>query len=278
MKIAMISDLHTDINEEYPVVELTAARAKELKADVLLVAGDISEDPDRTVREMRRLAEILPDTAVRYVPGNHDMWNKHCPERSTEEIYRMYSGDILCLSGQVSSATDREKNMKVRFTGDIGWYDYSLASPDHRREELDSMTAGGRTWQDKLFNQWTGDNDAACRDQLSRIESQLSACGEGPVIAVTHMLPIREFCVPESQDGWGFFNAYLGTEKLHELFRKYPVAAAVCGHVHYRKVLQKDGILYICPCLGYHTEWPLCGLADNEPATHVADAMQLLEL
>ena len=42
--------------------------------------------------------------------------------------------------------------------------------------------------------------------------------------------------------------------------------------------LEKDGILWICPCLGYHSEWPLYGLKDNEAKTHIADALQMLDL
>ncbi|MFQ9754348.1 MAG: hypothetical protein ACLRYU_12165 [Coprococcus sp.] len=34
---------------------------------------------------------------------------------------------------------------------------------------------------------------------------------------------------------------------------------------------------HICPCLGYHTEWPLYHLADDRAQTHIRDALYILE-
>ena len=59
---------------------------------------------------------------------------------------------------------------------------------------------------------------------------------------------------------------------------KYPVRFAVCGHVHYRMQVIRDGIRHICPCLGYESEWPLYHLADEDIRTHVADAMQFIDV
>ncbi len=47
----------------------------------------------------------------------------------------------------------------------------------------------------------------------------------------------------------------MGSRKLGELYTRYPVEVAVCGHVHYRKTLEKEGITWLCRCLNYHTEW-----------------------
>jgi Icc-related predicted phosphoesterase len=114
---------------------------------------------------------------------------------------------------------------------------------------------------------------------LKQLEKQLKDCGSLPVLAVTHMLPVKDFCVPEKPDGikWGFFNAFLGSTALEELYKKYPVRYAVCGHVHYRSTVERDGIRHICPCLGYHTEWPLYHLADERAQTHIRDALYILE-
>lgn len=277
MRIGLISDLHIDINEAFPVLELTAEEAGKQSVDVLVIAGDISETQDRTIKAIDRL-QSLCSFPVYYVPGNHDMWNKNCPERTTEEIDRIYREDPHCLSGR--HIVLEKDGRKLALTGDAGWYDYTMASPEYTEEQLNAMTMDGRTWQDKLFNQWTADNRRQMKRCLGQLEKQLEACGDLPILAVTHMLPVTDFCVPETPGGlkWGFFNAFLGSTAIESLYTKYPVRYAVCGHVHYRSQVQRDGILQICPCLGYYTEWPLYQLGDNSAAAHIKNALYVLDV
>ncbi|MGN0203565.1 MAG: metallophosphoesterase [Coprococcus sp.] len=280
MRIGLISDLHIDINKNYPILEMTAEAADAKEADVLVIAGDISETPEVTLSAMEQLRRLC-SCPVYYVPGNHDMWNKNCPGMKTEDIYRAYREDNCCLSGK--KVVLEKDGVRLALTGDIGWYDYSMASSEYTREQLERMSIGARTWQDKLFNQWTDNNELQMSVSLEKLEKQLMACGDLPVLAVTHMLPVRDFCVPESQKDWGFFNAFLGSTALEELYQHYPVRYAVCGHVHYRSQVKRNGILYICPCLGYHSEWPLYELANTngdagaDARRHVRDALYILE-
>ena len=99
MRVGLISDLHIDINKDYPIVELTAETAAEQMTDVSVIAGDISETQNQTLQAIERL-QSLCEFPVYYVPGNHDMWNKNCPECTTEEIDRIYREDLRCLSGK----------------------------------------------------------------------------------------------------------------------------------------------------------------------------------
>ncbi len=277
MKIALISDLHTDINEEHPVLETVARRAEETGAGALIIAGDICETPRESIAQMHELDRLFGGV-VRYVPGNHDMWNKHCPDMDADEIFALFAGDPLCLC-HVGAGDILPEGPAL--AGDIGWYDYSFAGPAYDRTQLDEMSTGGRTWQDKLFNNWTADNQAAMQTSLGRLKAQLDAAAEKtpdrPVLAVTHMLPVPDFLVPADQGNWDYFNAFLGGSSIEALYRKYPVRYAVCGHVHYRMKTVRDGIVHICPCLGYHQEWPLYKLKDNDVETHVADAMQVID-
>ena len=173
--------------------------------------------------------QSLCEFPVYYVPGNHDMWNKNCPECTTEEIDRIYREDLRCLSGK--PVILEKDGRQLALVGDVGWYDYSMASPEYSRDVLDGMMMDGRTWQDKLYNQWTEDNQKQMFRCLKQLEKQL----------------------------------------------KYPVRYAVCGHVHYRSTVERDGIRHICPCFGYHTEWPLYHLADERAQTHIRDALYILE-
>ena len=278
MKIAFISDLHTDINAAYPVLETVAEQAKALEAEALVIAGDICETPTEVIRQMHALDHMFPGI-LRYVPGNHDLWNKHCPEREITGIFEDYKKDPLCLCHEGEGFLGKDKPVLV---GDVGWYDYSFASAAFGKDQLDGMSISGRTWQDKLFNAWTRDNKMAMAESLERLKRQLEAAqkaSEDPkIIAVTHMLPVKDFLVPEDLGSWGFFNAFLGSSAIEDLYMKYPVSFAVCGHVHYRMQVIRDNIRHICPCLGYESEWPLYRLADEDISTQVADAMQLIDV
>lgn len=275
MKLALIADLHLDINKEYPVREILAAILKEKEADGLIVAGDISEDSGMTMREAEKL-EREADCPVWYVPGNHDMWSTDFARRSTDQIYADYAADPRCL---VDKRVDLHgDNGPVCLVGDIGWYDYSFASNLYSADELEQMSHGGRTWQDKLKNQWTADNRGRMQLMVDKLEKKLRSCGERPVIAVTHMLPVDDFCVPEEREGWDYFNAFLGGSSLGRLYERFHVTHAVCGHVHFRKKVRRHGITYHCPCLGYHTEWERFFHHGDDAAWQIGETLQWIEV
>ena len=169
MRVGLISDLHIDINKDYPIVELTAETAAEQMTDVLVIAGDISETQNQTLQAIERL-QSLCEFPVYYVPGNHDMWNKNCPECTTEAIDRIYREDLRCLSGK--PVILEKDGRQLALVGDVGWYDYSMASPEYSRDVLDGMMMDGRTWQDKLYNQWTEDNQKQMFRCLKQLEKQ----------------------------------------------------------------------------------------------------------
>jgi hypothetical protein len=117
------------------------------------------------------------------------------------------------------------------------------------------MNYSNRRWQDLLKNEWTKNNVYFCNFFLERLKRQLQECKTQTKIIVTHMVPIEEFTVKDNAEIWNYFNAFLGTKKLHALYQTYNVTHAICGHVHYRKQCSKDGINYYCPCLNYASEW-----------------------
>ncbi|KAH0793655.1 putative phosphoesterase [Histomonas meleagridis] len=202
----------------------------------------------------KRLEEMM-NVPVYYVPGNHDLWCRNFEKEhtSTDDIYQKFVTDQRCLCG--NPILLQGKTSTYALIGDVGWFDYSFGNPEFTKTDFDAMTYQKRRWQDSILNQWTKDNPGKCSEMLTRIESFLQKYASYPQIVVTHMLPIREFCVPEIRESWRYFNAFLGSEQFGELYKKYPVKYAVCGHVHYRKVVKKDDITYICPCLNYANQW-----------------------
>lgn len=255
MRIACISDLHIDINADYPVLDELCKIVSENKTDILLVAGDICESCELVSKAAEKL-EKDSGAKVLYVPGNHDMWAKNT-DKDSDELYEYYREDPRCLTTGKSYEFE-VSGKKYVILGDIGWYDYSFASKIYSDEELDKMSLDGRTWQDKNFNVWTRDNKGKCEEMLKNIEKDIHNFEKSGynIIYMTHMLPIKDFDVPETYKGWGFFNAFLGTVKLGDIFEAHEaVKFSISGHVHFRKTAEHGHVKYLLPCLNYHTEW-----------------------
>lgn len=267
MRAVFLSDLHVDINRSQPVVRDLSAFLREKNADLAVLAGDISEDQEETLRTVEGL-EQAAGVQVLYVPGNHDLWGSE-PEEA-ERRYARYCEDPRCLCGRDAVFGD------LAFLGDVGWYDYSFGSGRYTRQEFDRMELAGRVWQDSLRNAWTRDNPGRSQWMLDRLEARMQANAGKRLVMVTHMLPVRDFTVPPERGNWSYFNAFLGSRKLGELYRGYPVAAAVCGHVHYRRSFDRDGIHWMCRCLNYQSEWQAeQGAACREQLAHAAEVLEL---
>ncbi len=248
MKIGTISDLHLSRNEIDDYASKLVAVAINKQIDLLLIAGDISEDVIVTKKFIKKVNESLKTL---YVPGNHDMWN-NLNTLTTAQINEMYTLDANCLLNK-----KYEVNEQYTIIGHIGWYDYSLGAVDkYTTEQFDTMTIDKRTWRDKNYNEWTEDNINKCYEINNQIEQLINSTNKN-IILLTHMISNPNFKVlfDEKRKNKGFFNAFLGSDKLYRLTFDHKIKYAICGHVHYRKQICENQTKYICPCLGTKSEW-----------------------
>ena len=58
MRTAVISDIHIDVNESYDVIGGIVDYVREKKVELLLIAGDISSYPEKTIETVRKLEEL----------------------------------------------------------------------------------------------------------------------------------------------------------------------------------------------------------------------------
>ncbi len=141
------------------------------------------------------------------------------------------------------------------FVGDIGWYDYSFGSHKYKEEEFCSGKAFRRMWQDKKYVNWHK-SDIEINDLIySNLKERLELVKDKNIILVTHMLIDNRFVVPESEELWKYFNAFLGSDKYQKLVDEYNIRYAIMGHVHYRKRAITGETEYICSCLNYRSQW-----------------------
>ena len=258
MRIGVISDLHVDLNEgsgaEGSVVRSLSAAAANARVELLIVAGDVANRYDLTLRILADL-EAASGLRVLFVPGNHDLWNEApaLPFGKAWDAWDSYRA-LLAFPGNLARGLV-ELAGGWTVIGDLGWYDYAFGHPRFTVQEFDRMRFAERLWQDKVNTLWDRPTLEMHRHFRDTLERQLSAPREGRLILVTHVVSHAAFTVQPPSRLWEYLNAFLGSPEYGELAVRHGAAAAVCGHVHYRRQTVVGGTRFVCSCLGYSTEW-----------------------
>ena len=267
MKLGIISDIHLDTNEDYPVMDVLSDKLHEENCNGLILAGDISDTAVNTFKMVDDIRKKL-GMPLWFVPGNHDMWDPDHKFNDTWEIYNEYRQMNDCLCGKTVEVGD----LGI-LTGSLGWYDYSFADNEKfTLEDFQRKNNYGRTWQDSRFVRWNKDDITVCNEMLDEMKAPIAENQGKRITAVTHMLGIPEFSVVPPVDIWDYFNAFLGSSVYGDYYEKNGVDCAIMGHVHHRQKIVKNGVDYRCACLGYHTEW-----TTKDTVKEVTESLQYLE-
>lgn len=250
MRIGTISDLHIDRPSDYTETEYAetlTSLAEDQHLDVLLIAGDISNDYRKSyqfVQEMKRRT----NKEVLFIPGNHDYWN--VDEKKTHEIHEFFMQQPECLMGHPYIIND-----DWAIVGNSGWYDYTFASSEYTTERLERRRFKGATWQDKVHVDWGMSDIEVSHKAAEMAEKDLQKVEDKKIILVTHVVTDPSFRVPMPHRIFNYFNAFIGTSDFQPLFQKYNIRYSLMGHVHFRGETEKDGIEFACVSLGYFREW-----------------------
>ncbi len=239
MKIYTLSDIH--INETSYAMFIEAFKKLDFEIELLLIAGDISNDHQLSIKFIKELNQIIK---TYYVPGNHDFYNSSLI--GSHEVFKLFENDENCLLNKRIKL-----NEDYDLVGHIGWYDYSYGdSLMYSTKEFDTMTIDNRSWNDINYIDFGVDNQTLSAKFNDQIESLLSM-SDRKTILITHMLSNPRFktIVDPNRGSIGFYNAFLGSNDLYLMTKNYNVSHAICGHVHYRIELFEDNIQYVCPCL-----------------------------
>lgn len=252
-KLAIISDFHFDANsfDARDLAIFDQLLQNEQVTD-LHFAGDMSNDfHGLTLPFFDKMSNKYD---LSYNLGNHDMLGM-----SEAEINER---DFL-IKPLESNKTLLAFN---------GWYDYSFYTGDNTKI---THFKNNFYFDRKIIREF--DDIATTEQILVRLDQVLSEL-KGQVIVIMHFVPDRHFIFPAALKKFAKFNAFLGSEKFHQLFLKYPnVSDVVFGHVHHRfPSTQIDGINYHARPLGYSYDWKMVDSFLNEfPEYRIADTFNL---
>ena len=272
MKVAHISDLHIDLNNDNAGTKfgieffdklLSEYSRRPDAAKVLLISGDISNSVTQTIAALDIMSEYF--TYVVFVDGNHEYYTDdyhHVVESRFMDNYDNL-GKVIYLSANNNMFV--YKNLIV--VGVNGWYDFNapgIGAPEYQMEhwrqrssdadiEFIDVPSGFRPIT-PAFNPITqiANRDAeAMRQKFTDLRLAYSY----DIVAMTHTLP--KFSMIGQQNG--IIPAWAGSmfsSQMEELFdsdcrRQANVKAWCCGHQHYRQFPVIDGVQISCNPYGY---------------------------
>lgn len=231
-RVAFMSDLHIDSNDfGKDEVKTLLTLIEQKKIQHLHIAGDIANGYEKRSQEF--LAQLQCQLPVTFSLGNHDM-----PGLS-EEAIKPFEFQKISFS----------KHTLLAFSG---WYDYSFVPTISPQKHLQTKNL---FWFDRRFKR-IGSDPAITQKLLQELEQELQKIKQ-PLVIAMHFVPHSQFLLRHPY--FERFNAFLGSQNFHELFRQFPVREVIFGHSHHRiPATTIDTITYHARPLGYIREWDLC--------------------
>lgn len=272
MRLGLISDIHVDINGDYGIVDLIIRVAKEKSLDLLLIAGDISNDYKLTIKTLEKIKE-KSNIDTYFIAGNHDLYDIEKKYPSTQFIYEE-------LKNHPQSLMDKELVIKdLVFLGDIMWYDYSMADIDHYEiDHIKEKSYQNRTWQDSKYIDWKRLDEDIARDFIDSLRDRIRRLkdrGHKKIIVLTHLISHKYFLPHEYREDIGYFYAFFGSSNIGKMLMEEGVYINIMGHIHYRRTYKEKDTLFLCSCLNYFKEWQS---NPKDPLKEVEDALMTIDL
>jgi hypothetical protein len=256
MRLLITADLHYNHPRSRALAIDIIEQMNRAGGDALLVIGDTAVADGHYLEEC--LSRFTLAGPKLFLCGNHELWTQN------DDSYAIFTGELpqrIEAAGWQWLETRPFVARSFAIVGTVGWYDYSFASPrlaiPRRFYEARSSPGAaeylGRTdllgdrsdlspaaletvarWNDGKFVKLHRSDAAFLDECLARLESHLLHAAHLPkAIVATHHLPFRELLPPSRLNQLEFAKAYLGSERIGELIRRYPnVARVYCGHSH----------------------------------------------
>ena len=231
-RVAFMSDLHIDSNDfGKDEVKTLLTLIEQKKIQHLHIAGDIANGYEKRSQEF--LAQLQCQLPVTFSLGNHDMLGL------SEEEIKPFEFQKISFS----------KHTLLAFSG---WYDYSFVPSISHQKHLQTKNL---FWFDRRLKR-IGSDPAITQKLLQELEQELQEIHQ-PLVIAMHFVPHGQFLLRHPY--FERFNAFLGSQDFHELFRQFPVREVIFGHSHHRiPATTIDTITYHARPLGYIREWELC--------------------
>lgn len=252
MKIGFISDLHVDMNKLYKLndyIDTLSRIIDEKQLESLVIGGDIANHYSITISFVEQL-QHRSQRPIYFVPGNHDYWEMAESHKQTLKIY-----DEFTQHPQSLIKSPLILNDDTAIIGHNAWYNHAYHGPQFNEDQLERGRFKLSTWQDKRHLDWQDKDKEVSKLFADQIEKDILSVKANNLILVTHMITIKDYTVPMPNRAFDFFNAFIATDDLDNIYRKYPISTSFMGHVHFRHQKKIEDTRYVVNSLGYYKEW-----------------------
>jgi 3',5'-cyclic AMP phosphodiesterase CpdA len=281
-RLLAISDLHIGYQENRVYADSLAPAHPD---DWLIVAGDVGEvfaDVGFVLASLaNRFAQVI------WVPGNHELWTPPSDPVALRGVARYEALVKVCRRFGVVTPEDDfpvwdGPDGPVTIAPLFTLYDYSFGSLGRvgvgNAPATDEADGTGAVRAEDAVRAAEAAGIAAadegllhadpypsvadwCRDRVTLAESRLAAL-DGPTVLVSHWPLIP---APLSALRRPAYAPWCGTTLTAGWHTRYPVAAAVYGHLHIPRTAYHDGVRFEEVSVGYPREWRRRGSAPPLP-------------
>lgn len=271
MYIAEVSDLHvTHWNWD-----IDWAATKDARSDVLIIAGDTSNDVSTSMRVIKEAASHYPH--VIFCSGNHEHYSSKNRLETVSDADRFIEQTLLELGYENVTFLNGPQSILIQdvlFVGANGWYDFTLAEGYSREQQHDCWKQNSN---DPMWIRFApgGYPDKLAARQAAEIAQIVAGAQDDDrvrqIVVVTHTAPLFRCLRTTSIPDWDCMNGAYGNAHMQEVVVadvKGKISNWFFGHTHHRNDFYQDGIRYISAPRGYqgerHLNWERPLLVDTD--------------
>ena len=273
MRVFALSDIHVDYPENMAWIK--ALSNSDYLKDALLLAGDVTHDPDRLETALRLLRAKFAH--LFFVPGNHELWVMKNDSGTSLDKFQW----VLDLCNSLGVHTEplrlNDGDQPFWIVPLYSWY----VIPEEGVDSLYLPKAndpGLQVWSDQYFVKWPtfpqNQTPATYFLRLNRV--RVNAEYDAPVLSFSHFLSRQDLMFRVDMDMEQVFervrqaatqppsgtpsprdfnfSRVAGSKSLDAQIRELGSQVHVHGHQHRNRFRTVDGILYVSHCLGYKHE------------------------
>jgi 3',5'-cyclic AMP phosphodiesterase CpdA len=281
-RLLAISDLHIGYPENRAYADSLAPADP---ADWLIVAGDVGEVFTDVGFVLASLANRF--ARVIWAPGNHELWTPPSDPVGLRGVARYEALVTVCQRFGVLTPEDDfpvwpGPDGPVTIAPLLTLYDYSFSAPGpvaagiaaaqaRRAAAVRAAADAGIAAADegRLHPDPYPSVADWCQDRVTATESRLAAL-DGPAVLVSHWplipAPLADLRRPA-------YAPWCGTTLTADWHTRYPVIAAVYGHLHIPRTADHDGVRFEEVSVGYPREWGRRGSAPPPPRVILGGAV-----
>lgn len=244
MRAFTVSDVHVDFEPNlYWVRQLSDS---DYQKDVLIVAGDISDDERLLVETLTTLMKKFQ--WVVFVPGNHETWVHRSQFSSSLEKFYW----VLNKAHELGVTIERVTLDDIDIVPLYSWYDFSFAPLNEQLEEY---------WSDFRFCRWPMPVSEVAAHFHSMNEATLRETVQCQRrISVSHFMPRLDLLPNYIPARFNYLWPVLGSKMLGQQVERLQPDIHIYGHSHVNTTTTHQGINYVNNAFGYPNERTLSGL------------------